>query len=82
MVAQIEPDICVSVDKSEILSLKIPASVFVVVVQRGSGGDAVVLAGWKGPGAPLLGVVDLEDARDEGGAVCGRHLVTARLGTG
>jgi hypothetical protein len=82
VVAQIEPDICASIDHCQVRSLDVPAAVLVVILQCGGGGDAVVLAGRESPDTPLLGVGDLQLAGDERGAVAGGGLVGARFGTG
>ena len=82
MVAQVEPDVRVSVDEGEVLGLQVPAAVLVVVVQVRGGGHFVEVAVGKGPGAPLLGVRDLQGAGDERGPRCRRDLVAAGFGAG
>jgi hypothetical protein len=82
MVAQVEPDVCASVDERQVRGLDVPATVLVVVLQCGGGGDAVVFAWRESPCAPLLGVGDLQLAGDERGAVAGGGLVGAGFGTG
>jgi hypothetical protein len=52
VVTQIEPNICAAVDQSQVLSLDVPATIFVVVVQLRRLGNAVILASREGPCTP------------------------------
>ena len=83
VVADVEPDVDVAVDKGQAVRGEVEIAVLVVVGQVGpGGGDGVELAGWKGPLAPLLRVVDLEDAGDQRRSCCRRDLVGALFGAG
>ncbi len=82
VVADVEPDVDVAVDEGEAVRGEIEAAVVVVVVEVRRAGDGVVFAFWKSPFAPLLGVVDLEHAGDQGWAGCGCDLVGALFGAG
>lgn len=78
MIAHIKPHIYIAIDERQPLSAEFEVAVLVPQCQVRCAGDA----GAKGPRAPLLGVVDLEDSRDEGGAGRGRDLVEACFGAG
>ncbi len=82
VVADVEPDVDVAVDEGETVRGEVEAAVVVVVVQVGRAGDGVVFAFREGPFAPLLGVVDLEYAGDQGWSGRGCDLVGALFGAG
>ena len=82
VVADVEPDVDVAVDKGEPVGREVEVAVVVVEVEIGGAGDGVEAALGEGPGAPLLRVVDLQNAGDEREAGGGRDLVGALFGAG
>jgi hypothetical protein len=68
-----------SVHECESVRTEVEPAVVVPVAQVRRRGNAVVLALGKRPVAPLLGVVDLEDPRDQAWPRRRRHLVHALL---
>ena len=82
VVADVEPDVDVAVDEGETVRGEVEAAVVVVVVEVGRAGDGVVCAFREGPFAPLLGVVDLEHAGDQGWAGGRCDLIGTLFGAG
>lgn len=82
VVTHIQPDVDVAVNQRQPVSADLEVAVGPVVGQVRARRDCVEGAGGKGPVAPLLGVVDLQDARDERGSGGGRDLIGALFGAG
>lgn len=82
VIADVEPNVNVAINEGQTIRREIEISVIVVVSQIGRAGYGIVLSLRKSPFAPLLGVVDLEDAGDQRGSGCGRDLVGALFRAG
>ena len=82
VIADVEPDVDVAVDKSQTIGGDVEISVTIVVVQIGRAGYRIELSFRKSPFAPLLGIIDLEDTGDQRRSRCGCDLIGALFGAG
>ena len=82
VIADVEPDVDVAVDEGETIGREIESSVMIVVSQIWRAGYGIELALRKRPFTPLLGVVDLEDAGDQGRSSRGCDLICALFRAG
>ena len=82
VVADVEPDVDVAVDEGETVRGEVEIPIVVVVVQVGSAGYGIELPLRERPCAPLLRVVDLKDAGNQGRSGCWRDLIGALFGAG
>jgi len=79
--AKVEPYVRTAIDQRKIFGFDVPIAVIIIIVQLSRLKYIVVLTGMEGPRAPLLGVVLLQNARDQKRAVLGSDLIGARLST-
>ena len=65
MIADIVPNILITIDVRQSILAHVVTAVFVDVVELRTRRDGVVLPWWESPGAPLLGVFCLKRVGDE-----------------
>ena len=82
VIADVEPDVDVAVDKGQTIGGDVEISITIVIVQIGRAGYRIEFSFGKSPFAPLLGVIDLEDTGDQRRSSCGCDLIGALLGAG
>ena len=82
MIANVKPNVDITIDERETISAEGEIAIVVIPRQIRSRRDRIVFPGGKSPGAPLLRIIDLEDAGDEAGPVGGSDLIGALFGAG